>query len=395
MYITVKNVKRIREQLAYSNSIDALFDSDNIETVTLDSNDEVVILKLVRTKTYCVDTPTTRFQKINQDTMCKYLNLIDNIIAKHPNPEEEYYSFKIPKKTKGYRQINAPTTELKKDMKRIANILGKGMQILAHDSAWAYVPGRDVVNAMKEHTNNGSRWYLKLDLKDFFGSCNPEFIVRQLNKIYPFAQYRSERQDRIIERLSKFATLNGGLPQGTPLSPILTNLIMVEWDYKINNILSKLIEKKAIPTQRYVYTRYADDIIISAKNKFDPAFITSIIMQIIKEEEYPFTLNKDKIRFGSSSGRNWNLGVMCNKENKTTVGHKKKHDIKNYLFNYINNSETYTLDDLRWLLGQLSWLRNVEEDYFEGLMRYYRTKFNIDIWEDIIDNIKKRGNSYD
>ena len=395
MYITVKNVKRIREQLAYSNSIDELFDSDNIETVTLDSNDEVVILKLVRTKTYCVDTPTTRFQKINQDTMWKYLNLIDNIIAKHPNPEEEYYSFKIPKKTKGYRQINAPTSELKKDMKRIANILGKGMQILAHDSAWAYVPGRDVVNAMKEHTNNGSRWYLKLDLKDFFGSCNPEFIVKQLNKIYPFAQYRSERQDRIIEKLSKFATLNGGLPQGTPLSPILTNLIMVEWDYKINNILSKLIEKKAIPTQRYVYTRYADDIIISAKNKFDPAFITSIIMQMIKEEEYPFTLNKDKIRFGSSSGRNWNLGVMCNKENKTTVGHRKKHDIKNYLFNYINNSETYTLDDLRWLLGQLSWLRNVETDYFEGLMRYYRTKFNIDIWEDIIDNIKKRGNNYD
>ena len=395
MYITVKNVKRIREQLAYSNSIDELFDSDNIETVTLDSNDEVVILKLVRTKTYCVDTPTTRFQKINQDTMWKYLNLIDNIIAKHPNPEEAYYSFKIPKKTKGYRQINAPTSELKKDMKRIANILGKGMQILAHDSAWAYVPGRDVVNAMKEHTNNGSRWYLKLDLKDFFGSCNPEFIVKQLNKIYPFAQYRSERQDRIIEKLSKFATLNGGLPQGTPLSPILTNLIMVEWDYKINNILSKLIEKKAIPTQRYVYTRYADDIIISAKNKFDPAFITSIIMQMIKEEEYPFTLNKDKIRFGSSSGRNWNLGVMCNKENKTTVGHRKKHDIKNYLFNYINNSETYTLDDLRWLLGQLSWLRNVEADYFEGLMRYYRTKFNIDIWEDIIDNIKKRGNNYD
>ena len=395
MYITVKNVKRIREQLAYSNSIDELFDSDNSETVTLDSNDEVVILKLVRTKTYCVDTPTTRFQKINQDTMWKYLNLIDNIIAKHPNPEEAYYSFKIPKKTKGYRQINAPTSELKKDMKRIANILGKGMQILAHDSAWAYVPGRDVVNAMKEHTNNGSRWYLKLDLKDFFGSCNPEFIVKQLNKIYPFAQYRSERQDRIIEKLSKFATLNGGLPQGTPLSPILTNLIMVEWDYKINNILSKLIEKKAIPTQRYVYTRYADDIIISAKNKFDPAFITSIIMQMIKEEEYPFTLNKDKIRFGSSSGRNWNLGVMCNKENKTTVGHRKKHDIKNYLFNYINNSETYTLDDLRWLLGQLSWLRNVEADYFEGLMRYYRTKFNIDIWEDIIDNIKKRGNNYD
>ena len=116
---------------------------------------------------------------------------------------------------------------------------------------------------------------------------------------------------------------------------------------------------------------------------------------MIREEEYPFTINKEKIRFGSSAGRNWNLGVMCNKDNKTTVGHRKKHDIKNYLYNYINNKEEYTLDDLRWLLGQLSWLRNVEIDYFEGLMQYYRTKFNIDIWSDIIDNIKKRGNNYD
>lgn len=389
MYITVKDTERIREQLTYVNTIDALFSNDNLDTVMLNDQDEIV--PVIRTKTFVTDNPTHR--GLNIYSMKNLLETIEYLIDKHPEPEKEYYSFKIPKKTKGFRQINAPTTELKKDMKRIASILEKNMMILSHDSAWAYVPGRDVVKAMQEHTNNESKWFLKIDLKDFFGSCNPDFIYKQLNKIYPFAHFKSDHQDRTLKKLAKFATLDNGLPQGTPLSPILTNLIMVEWDYKINRLLADLIKNGAISKQRYVYTRYADDIIISAKRKFDPAFITAVIQNMIREEEYPFTINMDKLRFGSNAGRNWNLGVMCNKENKTTVGHRKKHDIKNYLFNYINNVETYSLEDLRWLLGQLSWLRNVEPDYFEGLMIYYRTKFNIDIWPDIIEHIKKLTNN--
>ena len=127
----------------------------------------------------------------------------------------------------------------------------------------------------------------------------------------------------------------------------------------------------------------------------NPAFITSIIMQMIREEEYPFTLNKDKIRFGSSSGRNWNLGVMCNKDNEVTVGYKRKQQMKVIINNYMKDKEQdilWSLEDLYWLQGQLSWLQNVEPTYFKGFRTYINNKYNKDIVNSIIVDIKSYTN---
>ena len=65
--------------------------------------------------------------------------------------------------------------------------------------------------------------------------------------------------------------------------------------------------------QKYIYTRYADDIIISARNKFDYRIILKALNKLFKDT--PLSINKEKTRFGSNAGRNWNLGVMCNKDN--------------------------------------------------------------------------------
>ena len=40
-----------------------------------------------------------------------------------------------------------------------------------------------------------------------------------------------------LTQLADFVTLNGGLPQGTPISPVLTNMIMVGYDYRINRTI--------------------------------------------------------------------------------------------------------------------------------------------------------------
>ena len=261
MYTTIKighqqlNQERI-------NAIDALF-AGNVDVIVPDINTN---RNIIRTKTYYnkhIHTSNHMYpymmEQVNKE--------LKDIKAKHPHPETEYKTFRIPKRTHGFREINAPLPELKTDLKYISNLLTNYLGILSHDSAWAYIPGRDVVHAMKEHAKNKSRWYLKLDLHDFFGSCNKEFIIKQLKKIYPFAALTTYT-DEILNNIADLATKDNGLPQGTPLSPTLTNLIMVEFDYKINNILKNMAGKE-IELQKYIYTRYADDIIISAKNKFD------------------------------------------------------------------------------------------------------------------------------
>ena len=79
---------------------------------------------------------------------------------------------------------------------------------------------------------------------------------------------------------------------------------------------------------------------------------------------------------------------MCNKDNKMTVGYKRKKDIKNTLYHFITDDTRWDLESLRWLLGQLSWLRNVEPDYFNGLIEYYYKKTNVNAWNKIIQEIK-------
>lgn len=378
MYITVKNTANL-PTMQRNDFIDNLFSGIEVDTLPAMTYTEE---PLIRTKTYKVDEVQTDI--ISEDRFRLAMEHIMQVI-KDIQPVEHYKEFKIPKKTHGFRTINAPDDILKPKMAKVAKILSDELQILAHDSAWAYVKGRDVITAMKEHQKNNSRWFLKLDLKDFFGSCSVDFIIQQLEKIYPFAVYPST-MPRII---ANFATLNGGLPQGTPLSPMLTNLIMIEIDYKINRLIYDLTQEAGLFKQHYVYTRYADDIIISAKNNFKYDIIIEAIDNLL--EDTPLTINREKIRYGSSSGRNWNLGIMYNKDNELTIGYREKQKLKVTIYNYIHDG-LWPLEDLRWLLGKLNWLHNVQSDYFKGLMNYYKNKYNVDVIKNIISDIKTYNN---
>lgn len=378
MYITVKDTANL-PTIRRNDFIDNLFSGIEVDTLPAITYTEE---PLIRTKTYKVDEIQTDI--ISED---KFRLAMEHIMQtiKDIQPVEHYKEFKIPKKTHGFRTINAPDDILKPKMSKVAKILSDELQILAHDSAWAYVKGRDVITAMKEHQKNNSRWFLKLDLKDFFGSCSVDFIIQQLEKIYPFAVYPST----MPEVIANFATLNGGLPQGTPLSPMLTNLIMVEIDYKINRLIYDLTQEAGLFKQSYVYTRYADDIIISAKNNFKYDIIIEAIDNLL--EDTPLTINREKVRYGSSSGRNWNLGIMYNKDNELTIGYREKQKLKVTIYNYIHDG-LWPLEDLRWLLGKLNWLHNVQPDYFEGLMNYYKNKYNVDVIKNIISDIKTYNN---
>ena len=384
MYITVAD--KVSIQTRRMSTIDELF--AGLEPDIID--DEVVYEpgKVLRTKTFQANEYELKRDTYNQ--LISLGNKFQSIVALHPKPEEEYRTFRIPKKTHGYREINAPEPALKIAQKTIADALLYKLKILPHDSAWAYTKGRDVVGAMKEHQHNKSRWYLKIDLHDFFGSCNAAFIRRQLISIYPFAAFKEPNRTNLIDYIIHMAMRNDGLPQGTPLSPVLTNLIMVPFDYNINRLLNKLSNDETIYKQRYVYTRYADDMIISAKCSFDYKIIIDELKRLFNGT--PLVINEEKTRYGSSAGRNWNLGIMCNKDNKLTVGYKRKQHLKSIIYNYINATDRWTLEDLRWLLGEIAWITNVEPDYMEGLMTYFNNKYHLDVKNKIILDIKYYNN---
>ena len=283
---------------------------------------------------------------------------------------EYYKKFYIPKKSSNeMREINAPVTLLMNDLKIMQSVFQYQLNVLYHNSAYAYVPHRNIKQALEQHTKNNSHWYLKLDIRHFFPSCNLDFVVKQLKKIYPFEYYSEDE----LASFLWICFLNNELPQGTPMSPMLTNLIMIPIDYAI---------EKYAKENHLVYTRYADDIIISGYEKWDWNKTVNDINNILQAEETPFELKTEKTRFGSSAGRNWNLGLMVNKDNNITVGYRTKKRYKAMLNNMLTleaSGQGLTKDMVYQLQGLTSYYKNIEPEYFNKIIRQYEQLYNINL----------------
>lgn len=211
-------------------------------------------------------TPQRLREIVNIEEMISSLETFVNIHHNLIEVEDKstlYRSFKIPKKSGGLRKIDAPLDELKNALNELKTILENKLYASHHTSAFAYIKGRCILDNLKKHQENNSRWYLKLDFHDFFGSTTPEFLKQQLKQIFPFNLiYEDRRGEQALDSALSLCFLNGGLPQGTPISPVLTNLMMIPIDHELSKILRE-------NTPHIIYTRYADDILLSSDLSFE------------------------------------------------------------------------------------------------------------------------------
>jgi retron-type reverse transcriptase len=282
------------------------------------------------------------------------INTIQKLDAKlwiftYNNPEisNMYHTFQIPKRSGGFREICAPNDEIKTIQEEILKIFTKNLKFLPHNAAHGFTKKRNCKTALEVHKAHGSRWFLKLDIKDFFPSTTNEIIANAMNKVYPFCLLNDDKKNTLI----RVCTLNGATPQGAPTSPMITNMVMVPKDVQIT---------KYCKEHGLVYTRYADDILISSRVSFDWQQVQNDIQEMLGE----YTLKTEKTRYGSFNGRNWNLGLMYNNKFEITVGHKKKQLVKNMIHNFTTKEEQHTLDNWYKLIGIVGYCNYIEPEYF-------------------------------
>lgn len=320
--------------------------------------------QIISTRTMQADLANFTGQRMNRINNAR--RFINTVCARYVDQDmaTQYASFRIPKHSGGFRQIDAPNPILKTDLARIKDVL-EGTGILAHTAAYAYVPGRCAKNSIERHQKRKHTWYLKLDLHNFFGSCTQEFILQQLNQILIF----NTLGDECLNNLTKIAMLNGGLPQGSPLSPWLTNQIMLPIDYEISTYCKQ---------HNVTYTRYADDMLFSTTSK---AFLQNNVISKMQEilQNTPLRLNTEKTKISSIYGQNWNLGLMVNKDNKITVGTKKKERFRACLHDFAQNNENWSKTQTQEFLGTMEYFHSIEPEYFGNLLTRYNEKFNMDI----------------
>ncbi len=341
------------------------------------------------TRTYAYESVSEHFtSRIDTDALIrKLVRFNDQTEALRAQERSTLYeTFHIPKKSGGLRRIDAPKPELMNALRNLKTIFEEDFHALYHTSAFAYVKNRCTVDAVKRHQKNNSKWFGKLDLHDFFGSTTLDYVIKMFSMVFPFSEIvKFPNGEAELRKALDLAFLNGGLPQGTPLSPLITNVMMIPVDYKLANAF------RDFDKQRFIYTRYADDFIISSKVDFDVHRVEKLVVDTLHEFGAPFTINESKTRYGSSAGRNWNLGVMLNKDNEITVGHKKKRQFQSMLYNYITDKRkgiSWPREDIQTMQGLHSYYRMVEPETIDAIVKHTNEKMETDILRLIKDDLR-------
>lgn len=206
-----------------------------------------------------------------------------------------YTHFKIPKKTGGERTISAPISLLKKAQNWILNnILTK---IQPHEAAHGFCTERSIVTNARPHL--GKEVIINIDLKDFFPSISYT-RVKRLFKSFGYSKTASiifglictAPKLKEIEWDGKphqlLSWTERYLPQGSPSSPAISNLICRRLDSRLTEMAVKY---------GFNYTRYADDLTFSASGE-SLKHISHILKDtrlIVRLQDFEINENKTKI----------------------------------------------------------------------------------------------------
>lgn len=215
-------------------------------------------------------------------------------------PSRHYRTFTIPK-GQGVRQITAPKVALKVIQKWICVHLTAYYRPPEH--VYGFVPGRSHIDAAMRHV--GADWAYSADLRDFFGST-PQDAVAQA-----FVDLGYDRN--AAELCAQLVCFRGALAQGSPASPVLSNICFAEMDAALLELASHY---------QCRITRYADDIVFSGFGAFNPELQQALNA---KFADTPWSLAPQKELRQPLKGRIKIHGLLIGKEGvRLTKGYRNQ-----------------------------------------------------------------------
>jgi retron-type reverse transcriptase len=244
----------------------------------------------------------------------------------------KYREFDIPKKSGGVRRIAAPQGGLKLLQRRLADLLQDCLDEInknaAGDSAkpfsqisHGFKRGLSIRTNAKKHRNQ--RYLFNVDLTDFFGSIN-------FGRVRGFfiKDKRFHLNPKVATIFAQIACFKQSLPQGSPCSPVISNLI--------GNILDTHLVRLAARTG-CIYTRYADDLTFSTNKRYFPRSIAiqsdddnhiwmagPELLRLVNHSG--FEINQKKTRMQYRDSRQEVTGLVVNK--KVNIRREYRHSVR-------------------------------------------------------------------
>lgn len=158
----------------------------------------------------------------------------------------------IPKPQGGTRQLGIPSVVDRLIQQALQQQLTPIFDPLFSDYSYGFRPGRSAHQAVemaRTHVEAGHRWCVELDLEKFFDRVNHDILMACLQR-----RVEDKRVLRLIRRYLEAGIMSGGIvsqrqegtPQGGPLSPLLSNILLDELDRELER-------------RGHRFVRYADD----------------------------------------------------------------------------------------------------------------------------------------
>jgi RNA-directed DNA polymerase len=286
----------------------------------------------------------------------------------------------IPKPAGGVRQLGIPTVLDRLIQQALHQVLGPIFDPGFSESSYGFRPGRSAHQAVlqaRAHVASGRRWVVDMDLEKFFDRVNHDVLMARVAR-----KVADKRMLGLLRRYLQAGMLRDGLvsqrvegtPQGGPLSPLLSNILLDDLD-------------KELERRGHAFCRYADDSNIYVRSRKAGERVLASVTRFL-EKRLKLKVNAAK----SAVDRPWNrkfLGysMTCHKSPRLKVAPASVKRLKQSLKVELRrgrgrNLKRFITERLRpKLLGWANYFKLAEvKGVFEGLDQWLRRKLRGLIW---------------
>lgn len=210
----------------------------------------------------------------------------------------------------GVRQLGIPTVIDRMLQQALHQILNPHFDPFFSENSYGFRKGRNAhqaVIAARDFQREGKRYVVDIDLSKFFDRVNHDLLIAMIKE-----KIKDRRIWRLIDLYLKSGVMVGGInspryegtPQGSPLSPLLSNIMLDKLDKELEN-------------RGHSFCRYADDFSIYVRSQKSGERVYESITSFI-EKKLKLKVNKDKSKVDKGYRRNF-LGYGFTSEKRTRL----------------------------------------------------------------------------